>query len=46
MNCPNCNTKMAKSGWAWSGKHQVRKYKCSHCGTAKIDSKDRKEEGK
>ncbi len=44
MQCLSCgNKKMMRSGWAWSGHNQVRRYKCGKCGTTRIDSKDRKE---
>lgn len=44
--CPECKHKMAKSGWAWSGRKQVRRYKCSRCGRVLIDTKDIKKETK
>lgn len=42
MNCPECGKKMAKSGWVFSGRKKCQRYKCSFCGRARIDSKERK----
>jgi transposase-like protein len=37
--CLECNQKMHKSGYIWSGRHKVQRYKCNKCGrtTVKID---------
>jgi len=29
-----CGTKMMKSGFAWSGRKKVQRYKCNKCGKA------------
>jgi len=33
MNCPNCQAKMHKAGFAWSGHNKVQRFKCPKCGT-------------
>lgn len=43
-DCPECKHKMAKSGWAWSGRKQVKRYKCGHCGKVVINTKEIKPE--
>jgi len=40
--CPECGRIMAKSGWAWSGRHKVQKYKCSGCGKVILETAVRK----
>jgi len=36
MNCPECKTKMHKSGFVWSGRKKVQRWKCPKCGRATI----------
>jgi len=32
--CPDCEKPMMRSGYGWSGKNRVQRWKCGHCGKA------------
>jgi transposase-like protein len=36
VKCPDCGNPMHKSGFAWSGKKRVQRYKCNKCGRTTI----------
>ena len=38
--CHNCQTKMGKSGFAWSGTKKLQRYKCHSCGTTTTRTND------
>ena len=40
MKCPDCSSKMFKSGFAWSGKHKRQRWKCGKCGRTTIQTQE------
>lgn len=36
--CPECNSKMSKAGFAWSGRKKVQRFRCQACGRTVIKS--------
>lgn len=43
MNCPDCNSKMHRAGFAWSGRQKIQRWKCNQCGRTTIKDKPKKE---
>jgi transposase-like protein len=34
--CPECKSKMHRSGFSWSGRKKVQRWRCNKCGRTTI----------